>query len=333
MAVRLRYEDIPGNSEIKNHLKNAAKTGRVSHAYLIEGPSGMGKRQLADTFAAALECERGGPQPCMECRTCRRSAGGNLPDLISVTHEKPQLIRVEDIRRQLVSDVLIRPDSRYKVYIIDDAEKMNEAAQNALLKTIEEPPEYAVIILLAVNRSALLPTILSRCICLEMKPVSTAEIIRFLLEKTDIGEEQAKICAAFAQGVPGKALLLAQSEDFVNLKDAVVLLVKQIGGADAAQMEQAIRSVRSSGMEPEDYLDFLAVWYRDLLRFKAAQDADAIVFRNEASEICRQAERVSYHGITVILDALERAKQRLRANVNYDLTMELLLRTIREEVK
>lgn len=333
MTKLMRYEEILGNEEIKDHLKAAIAGGRVSHAYLIEGPSGMGKRLIARTFAAALECEKGDPVPCLECPACRRAASGNQTDLVYVTHENPRLVRAEDIRRQLVSDIVIRPDSRYKVYIIDDAEKMNETAQNALLKTIEEPPAYAVIILLAANRTALLPTILSRCVCLEMKPVSDDAVVKFLMQQHGAQEDKAKLCAAFAQGVPGKAVLLAQSEDFMNLKEAAVSLVKRIHEIDAVEMGREIRRINSWHMEPNDYLDLIRVWYRDVLRFKATQDADALIFRDEVSEIRRQSSHISYSGIMSIIDALDRAKERLRANVNYDLTMELLLRNIREEVR
>ena len=333
MTKLMCYEEILGNEEIKDHLKAAVEGGRVSHAYLIEGPSGMGKRLIAKAFAAALLCEKGGPAPCLECPACRRTASGNQTDLIYVTHEKPQMVRVEDIRKQLVSDIVIRPDSRYKVYIIDDAEKMNEAAQNALLKTIEEPPDYAVVILLAANRTALLPTILSRCVCLEMKPVPDDAVTKFLVHRHDADEEKAKLCAAFAQGIPGKAVLLAQSEDFMNLKEAALALVKRIHEIDAAEMGREIRRINSYHMEPTDYLDLIKVWYRDVLRFKATQDADALIFRDEVSEIRRQSSHVSYSGIMSILDGIDRAKERLRANVNYDLTMELLLRNIREEVR
>ena len=331
MTKSLRYEDILGNEEIKEHLKAAARSGHISHAYLIEGPSGMGKRLIAKTFAAALMCEASGAEPCCECRSCRRVMSGNQTDLIQVTHEKPQLVRVEDIRRQVISDTAIRPDSRYKVYIIDDAEKMNEAAQNALLKTIEEPPAYVVIILLAANRSTLLPTILSRCICLEMKPVPFDEITAFITEQTGAESQKARLCASFAQGVPGKALMLAQSEDFISLRDAAVGLVKRIDEIDPVEMGREIRRINTFHMEPNDYLDLLMVWYRDLLRFKATQDPDGLIFPDELSEIRRQASLTSYNGIMAVLEGLDKAKERLRANVNYDLTMELLFRTMKEK--
>lgn len=116
-------------------------------------------------------------------------------DIIEVTHDKPNTIGVDDIREQVVADVQVRPySSPYKVYIIPDAEKMNQQAQNALLKTIEEPPEYVVILLLTTNSAAFLPTILSRCVMLNMKPASDELVRKYLMEHVQIPDYEADIC-------------------------------------------------------------------------------------------------------------------------------------------
>jgi DNA polymerase-3 subunit delta' len=127
---------------------------------------------LAESFAMALQCETGKAEACMQCRSCHQAMEHNQPDIIYVTHEKPNIISVDDIRHQLNNDIVIKPySSKFKIYIIDEAEKMNIQAQNALLKTIEEPPAYAVILLLTTNADGFLPTILSRCITLSLKTV------------------------------------------------------------------------------------------------------------------------------------------------------------------
>lgn len=126
--------------------------GKVSHAYVISGGLGSGKKLIASTFAQTLQCEAGGVEPCGVCHSCVQAAGGNQPDIIWVGHEKPGSIGVDDIRDQLVSDMQIKPySSPYKIYIIDEADKLTVAAQNAMLKTIEEPPAYGIVILLANN--------------------------------------------------------------------------------------------------------------------------------------------------------------------------------------
>ncbi|MDE7299609.1 MAG: AAA family ATPase, partial [Lachnospiraceae bacterium] len=158
------FKDVIGRENVTEHLKNAIRLNKVSHAYIFCGEDGIGKNFIADIFAAALQCNEYSGEPCCQCKSCRQAEGGNHPDIIRVLHEKATL-GVDDIRTQLNNDIAVKPYSgRYKIYIIDEAEKMTEAAQNALLKTIEEPPEYAVILLLTNNIDAFLPTILSRCV-------------------------------------------------------------------------------------------------------------------------------------------------------------------------
>ena len=159
------FEEIIGHKQMIEHLKNAIQLEKVSHAYIFEGEKGCGKKTVSEAFAAALQCEhqKEGTDACGTCRSCRQAANKNHPDIIHIIHEKPNSIGVEEIREQVVNDIQIKPySSKYKIYIISEAEKLTAQAQNALLKTIEEPPSYGIIILLTNNASVLLPTILSR---------------------------------------------------------------------------------------------------------------------------------------------------------------------------
>ena len=159
------FQDILGNDMVKEHFKKAIENHKISHAYILTGEAGMGRKSIANAFAMTLLCEKGGNEPCMVCHSCKQVLGGNHPDLIYVTHSKPGSIGVDDIREQINDTIMIRPySSYYKIYIVDEAEKMTVQAQNALLKTMEEPPSYAVIILITTNQEAFLPTILSRCV-------------------------------------------------------------------------------------------------------------------------------------------------------------------------
>ena len=168
----LNFQEIIGHDQIKEHFQKAIEYNKVSHAYILTGEAGMGRKSLANAFALTLLCEKGKSEPCMECHACKQVLSGSHPDLIYVSHEKPGTIGVDDIRKQINDTIMIRPySSYYKVYIVDEAEKMTQQAQNALLKTIEEPPSYAVILLLTTNQEAFLPTILSRCVQLKLKPL------------------------------------------------------------------------------------------------------------------------------------------------------------------
>lgn len=325
------YSGIIGHEKIISYFRNAIAMDKVSHAYILNGPDQSGKTMLAEAFAAALQCEENGTDPCGKCRSCRQAEGKNQPDIIYVTHDKPNTLGVEDIRTQVNEDIYLKPySSRYKVYIIDEAEKMNVQAQNALLKTMEEPPAYAVILLLTDNADGFLPTVLSRCVRLDLKAVPDETIRRFLTEEKQIPGHQADICTAFARGNVGKAVSLAGSEDFNRIKSAVLELLKRIKDIELYEMTQAVRQITEYKLEINDYFDLMMIWYRDVLLYKATADVNRLVFREEIYHIKKAASQSSYAGIEEVLKALDKAKQRMRANVNFELLMELLLMTMKE---
>ena len=325
------FHDILGHEQIIAHLQNAIEEDKVSHAYIFNGPEASGKMMLAEAFAMALQCEGEGKRPCLECRSCRQAADHNQPDIIYVSHEKPNTIGVDDIRTQINNDIDIKPySSRYKVYIVDEAQKMNQQAQNALLKTIEEPPAYAIILLLTTNADSFLQTILSRCITLNLKAVKEDKIKEYLMKHYQIPDYQADICAAFSQGNVGKAIQLASSEEFGELKASVLQLMKRLEDIDLYEMTGAVKQIAEYKLSVNDYFDLMMIWFRDVLYLKATNDVDGLIFKDEVYDIKKQAAKHSYQGIEAILEALEKAKIRINANVNFDLVIELLLMTIKE---
>ena len=325
------FKDIVGHEQIIEHLKTAIEMGKVSHAYILNGPDISGKMMIAEAFARALLCEKQDPDGCGECRSCRQSDDRNNPDIIYVKHDKPNTISVDDIRTQLNNDIVIKPYSnQYKIYIVDEAEKMNQQAQNALLKTIEEPPAYAVIMLLTTNADSFLQTIRSRCITLNLKSVKNDVIKSYLMTEKKIPDYQADVCAAFAQGVVGKAIKLASSDDFNELKESALSLIKRLDDIDLYEMGEAIKQISDYKLQVQDYFDLITVWYRDVLYMKATNDVNGLIFKDEVYDIKKQASKHSYHGIEAIIEALDKAKLRINANVNFDLVIELLLMTIKE---
>lgn len=325
------FQDILGHEQIIEHLQNAIKTDKVSHAYILDGPDMSGKKMIADAFSMTLECEKKGTEPCMECHSCKQALGKNQPDIIYLQHEKPNTISVDDIRSQINNDIGVKPySSPYKVYIVDEAEKMNVQAQNALLKTIEEPPAYAVILLLTNNAEIFLPTILSRCVRLSLKAVPDEKIKAYLMENYEVPDYKADVCVAFAQGNVGKAIELAESEDFNEIKNSALQLIKRLDDIELYEMTEAVKQISNYKLQINDYFDLIMIWYRDVLLYKATADVNKLIFKEEVYEIKKEASRSSYDGIENILEALEKAKIRLNANVNFDLVIELLLLTIKE---
>ena len=320
------FSEIVGHEQIKEHMQAAIRDKKPFHAYLFQGEEGVGKEALARTFAAGLQCQsESTDKPCKECVSCRQMESGNQPDVIWVTREKASL-GVDEIREQLCNTMDIKPfSSPYKIYLVPEAEKMTEAAQNALLKTIEEPPEYGIVILMTSNISALLPTIQSRCLTMEFRPLSTAVVESYVREHCQVPDYQARASAAFAQGNLGKAMRYAKSEDFIERKDHIISLLRHVEQMDLSEMLAVIKDLGTRKDEVRDYIDLMVLWYRDVLLFKATKDINQLLFQDEASYISREASHRSYEKIEEILQAFEKAKVRLRANVNFDITMELML--------
>lgn len=325
------FKDVVGHKDIIKYIQNAVEQDKVSHAYILNGQRGSGKKMLARLFAMTLQCESDQSEPCGKCRSCIQANNGNQPDIITVKHEKPASISVDDIRQQLNGDIMIKPySSPYKVYIIPEADLLTVQAQNALLKTIEEPPEYAVIFLLTENADGLLPTIRSRCVMLKLRNIKDQLVKKYLIEQLQVPDYQAAVCAAFAQGNIGRATMLAKSEHFNEIKEEAMQLLKYIDEMELHEIVSAIKEINKYKLEVTDYLDIITIWYRDVLLYKATKDVGGLVFGDQLKFIKEKASKSSYEGIEIILNSIEKAKVRLKANVNFDLVMELLLLTIKE---
>ena len=283
------FKDVVGHKDIIQYIQNAVEQDKVSHAYILNGAKGSGKKMLAKLFAMTLQCENSQSEPCGECRSCRQADSGNQPDIITIQHEKPGSISVDDIREQLNGDIMIKPYSnRYKIYIIPEAD------------------------------------------LLKLRNIKDTLIKKYLMEQLHIPDYQADICAAFAQGNMGRAIMLATSEHFNEIKEEAVQLLKYIDEMELNEIVSAIKEINKYKLEVTDYLDLLTVWYRDVLLYKATKEAGKVVFGDQLTYIKEKASKSSYEGIEIILDSIEKAKTRLKANVNFDLVMELLLLTIKE---
>lgn len=325
------FDDIKGQDSVVMHFKNAIKLNKISHAYIINGEQGMGKKIIAKAFSMTLQCEKKEEKPCMECHSCRQALSGNNPDIKWITHEKPNVISVDEVRTQINNDVQIKPYSNeYKIYIIDEASKMNVAAQNAILKTIEEPPAYVIILLLTDNKDMLLQTILSRCVSMDLRPVNNDIVEKYLIENAGIVDYRAKEVSPFAGGNIGKAIKMASSDDFYNLKESVVNVTKNVGKMSVADMNSVIKEIAAYKDNISEYIDLLLAWYRDILFVKSGADDKKVIFYDNIKQIKNQAQDFSFEAIEKVLTELDGIMGQLKINVNFDLIMELLLMTMRD---
>lgn len=290
---------------------------------------------LAETFAAALQCtSEGEEKPCGHCASCRRADSHNHPDIITVTHQpksssdKQTALGVDDIRA-MRADVMIKPySSEHKVYIVPNAESMTVQAQNALLKTLEEPPAYAVILLIADGLENFLPTVRSRCITLPVKPVPEEQMRKFLVEKHSIEKGKAAMCARFARGNVGRALELAESEEFGALKEKLVTLFRDLPRTDAAGIAETVHAIHEQG-QTDLFMDFTRSWCRDVILCAVTGRAQGLIFTEEVQYIKEAAVHLSDEAAQRITEAVDRADRRLSFRVNAEITLEMMLLEIR----
>lgn len=324
----MKIDEIIGQQVTLTHIKNALRKNQIAQAYMIIGEEGMGKKTIAMSFAESILCENRKPgeyEHCGKCDGCHQVETGNHPDLIMVMHEKAGLITVDEIREQVVTDVEIRPyEGRKKVYIIPDAEMMNEQAQNALLKTLEEPPEYAVLILLVANADRMLPTLRSRSIKLELSPLPDAVIEQTLITKYNIPKYRTSSVVKFARGNPGRAIEISENDDFVEDRKKVTEMMKKVVKTASYQWSEWINALAEDKSQIPFFLDMFLDWYRDILMAKAGAGKERLMFSDEAETIMEEAREYDYEDLKDCVIAIERTGAKLRANVNPKLALENL---------
>jgi DNA polymerase-3 subunit delta' len=344
------FADIIGQKQMIDHLQNALRTGKASHAYIITGEKESGKEFIARIFAKTLMCtgrheDYGLIEPCHKCHSCIQADSASNPDIITVTHEKPNTISVDEIRA-ICDDVVIKPYvGPYKIYIFPDGEKMNIQAQNALLKTLEEPPSYVVMLILTDNLDVFLPTILSRCVVLPMKPAPDEDIKHFLMKEYHTPDYRADLCVSFARGNVGKAILLSQNEDFERMRKQTFSLLQKISRKELHEILDLVKEIETPQDESgnaenvdkkeviSDFLDMLLFFFRDVLVYKATESDGGLIFAGDLSYIRDTAEKCTFEGLNSIVELISKTRRRIQVNVNPDIAVEMLMIGIKDNMK
>jgi DNA polymerase III subunit delta' len=322
------FREILGQDWVVSHLKTAMLAGRLSHAYLFLGPEGVGKATTARALAAALNCTQpeADGDACGTCPSCRRMQAGTHPDFLMITPEEKKVqISIDQIRELRRLTAYPPLGGGWRVVLIKPAEALsvqNNAAANALLKTLEEPPDRHLLVLTARGEADLLPTIVSRCHKLAFAPLPSALIIQELERRRSLPRPQAALVAALSGGSLGRALAL-DPEELVRQRDQVLSDLDHITRGSTGLVLEWAQRLTKNRTDLNNFLLLAQLWYRDLLLAHFQAPAGLLAHQDllPALEEARSGSAAAWFANFA---ALGEAQRHLQANLNPELTLDIL---------
>jgi len=325
----MSFNSVIGQKEAVEILEDEIEKDRISHAYLFSAKEGSGKSKLAFEFAKASFCEEAGVDSCGSCINCRKMDHQNHPDFktISVLEDKTA-ISIDQIR-ELKKEIAYKPyDSDHKIYMIEPAEKLTKQAANSLLKTLEEPPSFATIILLAEDSGKLLPTLVSRCQQIKLGSVSKPKIKELLLEE-GLDMQQADIVSSAAAGSPGKALAMSKIDNYFERRREIYDFLTKIQSKNTIEIFKITDKLCSLLKNDFPCFDLLSDWYRDIMMIK--QDyLGAVINTDYLEELKELAAELSLQNIISNLELISQSQEYIERNIREKLSLEVLFFKLRQ---
>ena len=322
------FNQIIGHERVIENLQNAIRYNQIFHSYLFEGEEAIGKKMVALFFAKTLLCKEEGIKPCNRCNSCLKFDNWNHPDLKLIESEKG-LIKKEKID-EMIKNINIAPlESKRKIIIIDDSHDIRMEGQNALLKTLEEPPSYINIILISSSSNNLVSTIISRCQIVKFYPVENTKIEELLMAKYNKTLEEASFIAHFTKGSVGKSIMLSQSEEFFQKREEVIDIIDNIIEGNKLKIFSSIDFFSKNKDYYEEILDIILYWFRDLIIYKEIGESKLIINKDKIPLLSRQSF-LNLNHINDIIENIMETKQSIERNINYQLAIETMLLGMQE---
>lgn len=309
------FESIIGQNFAKKYITNSIRNEKINHAYMFEGIDGIGKNKFSEELGKIL---------------LKTTNLDSCPDYINV-NANGSSIKIAQIRN-LQTDIIIKPHKDYKIYVINNCDKMTIEAQNALLKTLEEPPEYAIIILVTSNKEALLDTIKSRCEIIKFLPISTNELKSFLI-KNGIEENRAKFLATFSRGSIKEALELSYSSEFITMREDIQYYIETIISKDLVEILDIPSNMERYRSNIINILDLMVNYFRDAMLLKEKVDTNMIINADKLVFVQNISKRINYSQVSKIIDIIEETKKKIKSNCNFNISMQVMALNIYEVIK
>ena len=323
------YKDIVGHELVVQSLKRSVKNNNISHFYLFEGEGGLGKRTLGRTFAKTLLCEEKGEEPCNSCSSCIKFDHLNHPDYHEIEPEKG-IIRKGQVE-EIIRGMSMSPfGGDRKVFLMDQAHLMNKEAQNAMLKSLEEPPIYVHMILVTSSSKNLLPTIVSRGQQIRFGQIPISLVAEYLVQREGMATEEARFLAEFSKGSLGRAVQLCSSEDFFQIRDWIIELMDLLIRGESWKIFSAVERFTEEKERVQELLDIMLFWFRDLMVYKSTGDL-SLVINSDKEKLLSEQSFLDLDRINDIIKKIQDTSMNLQLNVNYQLSIETMLFKIQEE--
>lgn len=325
------FNAVAGHERIIKSLRESIKNDMTSHAYIFCGNKGSGRNLTAGAFAKTANCLSPiNGNACGKCPSCIQFESGNNPDVFYVKATKTISISVDDIREQIVNEVKIKPYSyKRKIFIIDKADTMTSQAQNALLKTLEEPPKYVLIILIAENTENFLPTVLSRCVMMKFSPISVNLIKNYLINNCAMNEDDAAFYAEYSVGSIGEALRLSDDENFYQMRNDIISCLDRLDTMDFVSAMLMAKEMEKYKAYSELF-DIMYMFYRDVFCMRLFKDDRYVIQKDKIGLIEKKAKNLNEQTISKRLDFIMDIKKKIRQNTAFRLSMEVLFMNLKE---
>lgn len=322
-----------GNEMIKRAIEKAIVNDNLSHFYIFSGEDGVGKKNLALEFIKSIYCIENLKYNNEDCISCKKVMSKNHSDVVYIEkEEKKKSIGIDIIRKEVNTTINLPPfESEKKIYFIENAEELTIESQNALLKTIEEPPEYIIFIFITNNINKLLSTVLSRAVVFDCKKLNSVEIRQYIEKNYEILEASIDFYVSMADGNINILKKYIEDENFNILRNALINLLIELESCDLVRAISFYDFFNDNKIYLDDLFNSMMIWYRDLLIYKDTKDFSLIIQQDKKDDIMVMSEKFKISNLVKKINIIDNTIKALEFNSNYQITIENMLLSLKEK--